>query len=112
MSDFQHKELAEGRWFTFSLAEQMGNIGSEVGRTINWKNKNNFDQMNKAFDRCLELFDLTLADKRWQFSRLKEISRSREVFCDFVVGDNEYKTDEKFLNNYFLQFAIIARSKI
>jgi hypothetical protein len=29
------KSLAEGRWFTFSFEEQMGNIGSEIGRTIN-----------------------------------------------------------------------------
>jgi len=110
MLDFQHKELSQGRWFTFSLAEQMGNIGSEVGRTINWRNKNNPDQMRKAFDRCLELFDLTMADKRWQYPKLREVARSREVFCDFMVGDNEYKSDENFLNNYFLQFAILARA--
>ena len=36
-----HKELASGRWFSLSLFEQMANIGSEVIRSIKWKNKNN-----------------------------------------------------------------------
>lgn len=34
-----HKELAEGRWEEFSLADQMANVGSEVFRSINWKKK-------------------------------------------------------------------------
>ena len=33
-SGFQHQSLAEGRWFTLSLAEQLANIGSEVSRAI------------------------------------------------------------------------------
>lgn len=30
---FLHQNLARGRWFELSLAQQLGNIGSEVGRT-------------------------------------------------------------------------------
>jgi hypothetical protein len=112
MSNFQHQELAEGRWFTFSLAEQMGNIGSEVGRAINWKNKGNVDQMNRALDRGLELFDLTLADKRYKYPQLKEISRAREVVCDYFFGNNEFKSDDRFLSNYFTQFAFAARAHL
>ena len=92
------------------MAEQLGNVGSEVGRAINWKKKSNFEQMNKALNRGLELFDLTLSDKRWKYSQLKEIARAREVVCDFLAGDNEYHSDEKFLNNYFTQFAFLARA--
>jgi hypothetical protein len=103
------KTLAEGRWGTFSLAEQLGNIGSEVERSINWKKKNEQEKCLQALYRGLDLFDLSLSDKRWKFSQLKEISRAREVVCDFVMGNNEYKSDEKFLNDYFLQFAIAAR---
>lgn len=111
MQNFQHNELAQGRWFTFSLAEQLGNVGSEVGCAINWRSKNNPEQMNKALDRGLELFDLTIADDRRTPSELKEICRAREVVCDFLVGENEYDSDEKFLNDYFMQFAIAARAK-
>jgi len=44
----QHKELAEGRWKDLSLCEQMANIGSEVSRTIKWKEKQNLIQSQKA----------------------------------------------------------------
>ena len=35
-----HKELAQGRWFNPSFFEQMANVGSEVARAINWREKN------------------------------------------------------------------------
>jgi len=109
--EYQHQNLANGSWRGFSLIEQLGNIGSEVGRSINWKNKGNTEQMQKALTRGLELFDLTLADSRWRQPQLREVARAREVVCDFLVGDNEYNSDDTFLNNYFLQFAIAARAK-
>lgn len=110
MNNYQHQNLANGRWLELSLDEQMGNIGSEVGRSINWKNKDDRDQSIKALHRGLELFDLSLQDGRWNFPKLKEIARAREVVCDFLVGDNEYGSDEKFLNDYFMQFAVAARA--
>ena len=65
-------------------------------------------------DRALELFDLTLADNRWRgrFSwrgRFREITRAREVVCDFLVGDNEYGSTAASLDRYFLPFAMAAR---
>ncbi|TSC78477.1 MAG: hypothetical protein G01um101429_750, partial [Parcubacteria group bacterium Gr01-1014_29] len=39
MKQFIHKELAEGRWFQLSLMEQLGNIGSEVGRAARAEDK-------------------------------------------------------------------------
>jgi hypothetical protein len=107
----ERKSLAEGRWLKLSLAEQLGNIGSEVERAINWKKEGGSNQMTKALHRGLDLFDLSLQDKRWKYPRLKEIARAREVVCDFLVGDNEYGSDEKFLNDYFMQFAVAARAK-
>ena len=105
-----HKTLAEGRWLTFTFAEQLGNIGSEVGRAIDWKNTGDTEQSQKALFRGLELFDLSLDDRRWGYSKLKEIARAREVVCDFLAGDNEYNSDEKFLNEYFTRFALAARN--
>ena len=107
MSQSIHKDLASGRWFTFSLAEQMGNIGSEVSRTGLQENKNP-ELFQKAADRTLELFDLTLSDKRWR-GRLKEIGRAREVFCDAILGGKEYDTRLKDLQKYFDYFGIAAR---
>ena len=44
--------------------EQMANVGAEIGRTISWKNKNRPDFSQRAFDRALELLDLTISDQR------------------------------------------------
>jgi hypothetical protein len=108
---FQHSDLAAGRWFELTLDEQMGNIGAEVGRAINWKNTGNSEQEIKALHRALELFDLSLQDRRWDFPKLKEIARAREVVCDFLVGDNEYNGDDRSLNDYFAKFAIAAQAR-
>lgn len=105
-----HRELAEGRWQQLTLMEQLGNVGSEVHRSIMWHEKNDLPHFQNAFDRALELFDLTLADPRWK-GRRKEIARSREVFCDIFYGDNQYGTDPQSLDDYFMQFAVAARLK-
>jgi len=108
----QHQNLANGRWQTFSLAQQLGNIGSEVGRALSWKKKGDSDQENKALYRALELFDLSLSDARWDYPKLKEIARAREVVCDFFCNGNDYNSTPEFLDSYFLDFGILARSQI
>lgn len=110
MPEFIHKELAAGRWARFSLAEQMGNIGSEVNRAKNWQNKDD-SLFRGAVERTLELFDLTLADSRWK-GRYREIARAREVFCDAVYGGKLYESSLEDLVKYFDFFALIARNKI
>lgn len=104
-----HKELAEGRWYEMSLMEQLGNIGSEVGRARIYKDKSDKDRFWKAVDRALELFDLTLADSRWR-GRLKEIGRARDVFCDAVLGGKEYNSNLSDLERYFMYFAFASRN--
>ncbi len=106
-SGFQHQSLAAGRWLEFSLAEQLGNIGSEVGRAA--RSRNDVQRFNGAVQRALELFDLTLGDFRWR-KRLKEIARVREVFCDAIEGGLEYGTSLEDLDGYFYYFAFAARS--
>ncbi|KKQ67665.1 MAG: hypothetical protein US89_C0016G0033 [Candidatus Peregrinibacteria bacterium GW2011_GWF2_38_29] len=102
-----HTDLANGRWFTMTFAEQMGNTGSEIHRLVLSQNgdKNRFDS---AFDRALELIDLTLADPRWKKS-YKEIARVREVLCDICFGQSQYDTSLENLDDYFFQFGLIAR---
>lgn len=104
----QHSSLAAGRWKNFSLMEQMANIGSEVGRAINWRAKGNEVSAQKAFDRALELFDLTLEDEKNKM-RLKEVVRARETFVDYFAARNEWGMTAEFWNNYFYQFTFAAR---
>ncbi len=39
----------------------------------------------QAFDRAVELLDLTIADERWK-GRRKELTRARELLCDAMFG--------------------------
>ena len=105
---FQHKCLAEGRWFDLSLIEQLANIGSEINRII--KAKSDQKKFDSSIIRALELFDLTIQDIRWK-SRLKEILRVREVFCDIIYGDNQYQTSLRDLDRYFFYFALAVQLK-
>ena len=102
--------MASGGWQKFSLVEQMGNIGSEVFRSIKWF-KLKDDRFNDAFERALELFDLTLEDNRWK-GRRKEIARSREIFCSLMIEPEMYDNLDReldSLDNYFFQFGMAAR---
>lgn len=104
----QHKDLAEGRWQTMPLVEQLANVGSEVGRSIAWRKKNQREYALKAFFRAIELIDLSINDPKNK-SRLRELTRVREVLSDFLFGDNEWNSTEASWQAYFLQFAYAAR---
>ena len=110
MTGVQHRELEAGRWGELTLAEQLGNIGSEVSRAIRWRGRQE-EVARGAFFRALELFDLTLADPRHRSSpaRLREIARAREVVADFLAGPNQYGATAPSLQKYFDAFAVAAR---
>jgi len=105
MSDPRHRELAE-RWWTMTVAEQLGNIGSEISRAAKWTTRNP-DLAQAALYRALDLFDLTLDDPRHRRSpaRLREIARAREVVVDLFEGSNEYGSTAASLQRYFDAFA-------
>jgi len=106
-----HADVAAARWFTLSLAEQLGNVGSEVGRAIRWAAKNPA-LAQSALYRALDMIDLTLDAPRHRRSvaRLREIARAREVVIDFVDGSNEYGSTAASLIKYFDQLALAARN--
>jgi hypothetical protein len=104
-----HPDLANGRWHQLTLAEQLGNVGSEFSRAMKWKDRNH-KLAQGAIERALELMDLTLDDPRHRacLPRLREIARTREVLVDFLLGDNEYNSDARQLQRYFDGFALLA----
>ncbi len=102
-----HKQLAAGRWFELSLVEQLANVGSDITRTVLWKKKGDADYSQKAFERALELLDLTIADPKNR-GRLKEPLRVREALVDHFVFDNEYNTTDEFWQSYFFAFNYAA----
>jgi hypothetical protein len=106
--NYQHKELAAGRWRKLTFAEQMANIGSEVERSLKWKSKHNDDYCQCSFDRALELLDLTIEDSK-NLSRLKELTRLREALVDFFFGTNQFVSTEASWKKYFACFTYAAR---
>lgn len=111
-----HAGLAAGRWYKLNLAEQLANIGSEIERTIAAYQKTDRQRFERAFERALELIDLTLADERWQGPRRREISRIREEFGGlfgekFAPSDDGAETKVfNSLRNEFLYYGILARA--
>lgn len=102
-----HKDLANGRWYQFSFIMQLANIGSEVERTILWKEKGDLEYSKLALFRALELIDLTVSDPKNK-GRLKEVLRSREALVDHFLYDNEYNTTDQQWRDYFYQFGYAA----
>ncbi|HET9332869.1 MAG TPA: hypothetical protein VFQ21_04735 [Gemmatimonadota bacterium] len=101
--------LADGRWRTLTIHEQMGNIGSEVERAIRAHQAGRQDRFDRALDRALELFDLTAADDRWRGPRRREILRAREEFCRLFFDPDPPAGSADGLKRYFLAFATAAR---
>lgn len=91
-----------------TLMEQLGNIGSEIGRAIRAKIAGDDERMWRALERGLELFELTIEDPALRHRR-KEICRAREVALDFLVGNNEYGSSADDLERYFTAYAVAAR---
>ena len=105
---YQHAVLAAGKWHTMPLVEQLANVGSEVGRIIRGKEKDP-EGCEKAFNRALELLDLTIRDPRWK-GRRKELTRVREFLCDAMLGGSLYGGDLTGLDRYFYHYAVAARA--
>jgi hypothetical protein len=112
VGDVQHRDLAAGRWWTLTVAEQLGNVGSEISRAAKWQSRD-ASRARAALYRGLELIDLTLDDPRHRRSRsrLREIARARELVVDFFEGANEYRSSAASLQKYFDEFAVAARRR-
>jgi hypothetical protein len=99
------------RWTSFSLLEQLANVGSEVDRAFRAHTSGNLERFAGALARALELFDLTAADARWRGARRREILRSREEFCRVFFDPSVDAKSATGLSRYFLHFAASANRR-
>ena len=99
--------VSRERWFTLPLADQLGNIGSEVGRARTWQDKDE-KLFWGAAGRALELLDLTREDVRWR-GRRPELDRARESVADAVLGGRVYGSRLVDLEEYFMPFALYSQ---
>src|SRR5262249_43334579 len=101
------------RWFAFSVCEQLGNVGSEFERAGRAFRRGDTERFNRAFERMLELLDLTAEDPKWhERGRLRELRRVREEACDVFHGSQIFGTSIETLQKYFFYFAIAARARL
>lgn len=102
-----HTEL-KNRWNTFTIFEQMANIGAEVGRMNTWRKKENKQMSTNAFYRALELIDFTIADSK-NITSLREILYMRELLVDYYLGENMYHSSDIGWDKYFLPYNFATR---
>jgi hypothetical protein len=98
------------KWSKLTIFVQMGNIYSEVGRSIDARRCNDNDKASQALKRAIGLFDATTAALiRKKSPKAKEVLRAKEEYINAIY--NEHTTAKEFedLDRYFLQFAIAAR---
>ncbi len=101
-------QFDKNNWQSMTIFDQMGNIGSEVGRALGAKKRGDIRSMQGAFYRGLDLIDATTEGLVAQKSpRVKEVLRAREVFAESILTDNEDPT----LEEYFMEFAVVARMR-
>ena len=105
--NYIHSEDLHKEWKNYSIAYQMGNIGSEVSRSLKWTEKGNSKRANSAIDRALELFDFTIEANVKNHARLTEILKAREEFCDYFFGGNSWHTNPKKMQKYYDGFAMM-----
>lgn len=107
-----HYRIDRQKWAKLSLLEQMGNIGSEVGRSI--KAKQNGDQAawQAALERTLDLFDATTDELvKFKSLRSKEVFRAKDQYLQLFYNPASVEADSQKLEKYFIQLAIAARSQ-
>ena len=102
-----HSPEAHADWLTKPITYQMGNIGSEVSRALNWAKKGNAKRANTAIDRALELFAFTIEAHQHTSARLTEILVAREEFCDYFFAGNSWHTDPARMQKYYDGFVMI-----
>ena len=108
-ANYIHGEEAHKDWLKRPITYQMGNIGSEVSRSLKWKEKGNDSRANKAIDRALELFDFTIEANVGNHARLTEVLKAREEFCDYFFGGNSYRTEPARMQKYYDGFVMMER---
>lgn len=105
-----HATLTTGRWQEMTLAEQLGNIGSEVSRARSAQERGNVERLNSSLDRALELVALTvnnesLARRRSELQNLNEALKA-------VRNNENHPLSLKNIEEYCLPFALLARKNI
>jgi hypothetical protein len=91
------------KWNSFTVGEQLINVGMEVSRAIKFKNKNNTQGMYDFYNKATELLQRSKVDPKNKY-RIVELDLFSEQLFDYFIGDNIYNNDDvsimKFTNEF------------
>ena len=107
----ENYKIDRARWAKLTFYEQIGNIGSEVGRAIAARRNNAAFRESRAVDRAIDLFSATvevLVGTPHAY-RLKEVLRARDEFLRLFF-DGMFEQDADNIERYFTYFVFIARA--
>lgn len=97
-------------WSRQNIFEQLGNVSSEVGRSIQSKRLGDNEKAEQAMIRALDLFDATVSGLiKKRSPQAKEVLRAREEYLRILYSADATAKALDDINKYFLQFAIAAR---
>lgn len=103
-------QIDRQRWAKFTINEQMGNIASEVGRSIKAWRDNDELRFQAALGRAIDLFDATTEVLiREKSPRVKEVLRSKDQFLALFF-DGKFDQDADSIEKYFMRYAFAARA--
>lgn len=102
MSTYQ---VDRARWARMTIFEQMGNIYSEVGRSLKTCESDQ-KAAEAAMIRALDLFDDTIAEQvKLKSPRAREVLHAKDQYLKLFNS----ASDDPQLDSYFMHFAIAAR---
>ncbi len=102
-------EFNKKRWHNMTLAQQLGNVGSDFERALKWKQKGKQELFASAANRTIEQLDMTVSDNRLHGIRRREIARLREETKKALFSKKIDTHLTSGLANYFLRMALLAR---
>lgn len=97
-------------WSSKDVFYQMGNVYSEVGRTVKAYQAEDRTSFDAALARAVDLFDATVEAHSKSLYRVSEILRAKNQFLSLFYGKTR-SDDWGTLENYFMQYAIAARMR-
>lgn len=97
------------RWKKFTPIERLGNIGSEYGRALAFKNTNDNERFSGAFNRLFQLINATIELENNTARRHEMMLMKQATIEVFERPDSPLlEIYRQMMQNYFNQFGMLA----
>lgn len=94
--------MDSARWNQMSISEQLLNVGGEIQRAVDRKNRDEKDLAEKYLSKALEWLELSKTDPK-NIGRVSELETVEEELKDYFC-DNKYHNNKESLMSYWNSF--------